>query len=51
VLAAEPARYAPGAKRLPLARQAMCDLRSIGFPTSNETISSTWPSSRWRWVR
>jgi hypothetical protein len=51
VLAAEPARYAPGAKRSPLARQAMCDLRALGFPTSNETISSMWPASRWRWVR
>jgi hypothetical protein len=40
-LADQPARYAPGAKRSPLAMQAMRDLRSIGFPTSNETISST----------
>jgi hypothetical protein len=37
-LADQPARYAP---RSPLAMQSMRDLRSIGFPTSNETISPT----------
>jgi hypothetical protein len=51
VLAADPARYAPGAQRSRLAKQAMSNLRSIGFPTSNETLSSRWPRSKWRWIR
>jgi hypothetical protein len=50
VLDPEPARFAPGAQHSPLAQRAMCFLRSIGFPTSNETISSSWPASRWRWL-
>ena len=50
VLVAEPARYAPGAQHSPLAGRTMKYLLSIGFPNSNETISSTWPPSRWRWL-
>jgi hypothetical protein len=51
VLTVDPARCAPGAKSSLLAKQAMDSLRSIGFPTSNETLSSTWPSSKWKWLR
>jgi hypothetical protein len=49
-LAPGPARFAPGAAHSRQAKATMDYLRSIGIETSNQTIPSTWPPSRWRWL-
>ena len=50
MLAAGVARFAPGAIRSRRAKHAMRFLQSLGIETSNETIPSAWPLSRWRWL-
>jgi hypothetical protein len=49
MLAAGPARFAPGAARSRLANRTMRFLRSLGIETSHETIPSAWPLPWWRW--
>jgi hypothetical protein len=48
-LAAEPARFAPGAEHSRRAKRTMGYLRSIGVETSSQTIPSSWSPSWWRW--
>jgi hypothetical protein len=50
MLAAGPARFAPGAARSRAAKMAMAYLRSIGVETSNDTIPSSWRGAQWRWL-
>jgi hypothetical protein len=49
MLAAGPARFAPGANRARAARRTLAYLRSLGIETSDATIPSTRPLSWWRW--
>jgi hypothetical protein len=49
ILAAGPARFAPGAKRSRAARSTMAYLRSIGVDVSDKILPSAKEHSWWRW--
>jgi hypothetical protein len=49
MLAAGPARFAPGAEHSRRAKRTMDYLRSIGVPVSNDLLPSSNKPSWWRW--